>query len=102
MKKMTRHERQDLIFWSFIFSAISGLLVMPLWTALHLGALFPYDGTQVTEERFFGSFILICILTATFICSTIVAVVNMIVQMYKDHQIKIVVREQLKNSSYDE
>ncbi len=86
MKKMTKYERQDLIFWSFIFSAISGLLVMPLWTALHLGALFPYDGTQVTEERFFGSFILICILTATFICSTVTAVVHMIIAMYEQHK----------------
>ncbi len=89
---MTRHERQDLIFWSFIFSAISGLIIMPLWTALYTNTLFPYDGTQATEERFFGSFIIICILTATFICSTVVAVFHMIIAMYEQH----------KNSSYDE
>ncbi len=92
MKKMTKYERQDLIFWSFILSAISGLLVMPLWTALHLGVLFPYDGTQITEERFVGSFVLTMILTFTFIGSTIVAVVHMIIAMYEQH----------KNSSYDE
>ena len=89
---MTKYERQDLIFWSFIFSAISGLIIMPLWTALYTNTLFPYDGTQATEERFFGSFILICVLTATFICSTVVAVVNMIIAMYEQH----------KDSSYDE
>ena len=86
MKKMTKHERQDLIFWSFIFSAISGLIIMPLWTALYTNTLFAYDGTQVTEERFFGSFIIICILTATFICSTVVAVVHMIIAMYEQHK----------------
>ena len=86
MKKMTKHERQDLIFWSFIFSAICGLIIMPLWTALYTNTLFPYDGTQATEERFFGSFILICVLTATFICSTVVAVVHMIIAMYEQHK----------------
>ena len=92
MKKMTKYERQDLIFWSFIFSAISGLLVMPLWTALHLGALFPYDGTHITEQKFTGSVIITLLLTFTFFCSTITAVVHMIIAMYEQH----------KNSSYDE
>tara|TARA_B100001287_G_C22192295_1_gene304096 strand:+ start:194 stop:454 length:261 start_codon:yes stop_codon:yes gene_type:complete len=83
---MTKYKRQDLIFWSFIFSAVSGLIIMPLWTALDFGLLFPYDGTHITEQKFMGSVIFTLILTFIFFCSTIVAIVHMIIAMYEQHK----------------
>lgn len=83
---MTKYKRQDLIFWSFIFSAVSGLIIMPLWTVLDLGFLFPYDGTHTTEQKFMGSVIFTLILTFIFFCSTIVAIVHMIIAMYEQHK----------------